>query len=225
MATFVAQPNFSKGEVSSEIRARFDTEAYPSGVRQARNVHVVRYGGLRKRMGTRLVHEVANATKPVRLIPFQFSIDQAYALEFGQGYMRPHAFGGAVLEQSLAITDISAAAQAVLTVAYHGYEVGDEIYLIGGGGFGPMAAMLNNRFWRVIAVLDDNRFRIDADTRGLTFEGWNGGITRTAPPDPPEPPPVVPPPVDPPAPPKTGDPIGGGGGTQYDPDWPRVVIP
>lgn len=208
----LAQVNFAKGEVSPEIYARFDVAARAAAVKRARNVRVMKYGGLAKRLGTRLVAEVLDASKPVRLVPFQFSLTQAYALEMGQGYMRPAANGGMVLEDDLAITGITSAAQAVVSSAYHGYSVGDQVYLTGGAG--DMGALLNDRFWTIVAVPDAGRYTIDANTSGVAFSGWTGGITRSAPPPPPAPDPVVPDPVDPPDPPYTGGGGGGGGRLQ-----------
>ncbi|WP_084238676.1 hypothetical protein [Sphingomonas asaccharolytica] len=206
MAQRFADVNFSKGEVAPEMYARFDVQAYSSAAKQARNVRVRKYGGLAKRLGTRFVAEVHDATKPVRLIPFQFSFEQAYALELGQGYMRPAALGGMVLEVDVAITGISSATNAVIAAAYHDYSVGDDVYLTGGDG--PMGDLLNNTVWTVTSVIDDGHFAINANTTGVTFTGWTGGETRAAPPPPPPPPPPVPDPVPPPPPP----PVGGGGG-------------
>lgn len=208
MAQRVPQTNFSKGEIAPELYGRFDVAAYSSAVKRARNVRVMKYGGLTKRMGTRLVAEVRDATPGVRLVPFQFSIEQAYALEMGQGYMRPAANGGMVLEEDLAITGITSASQALVSAAYHGFAVGDDVYLT--GGIGAMGDLLNDRFWRVVSVPDDGSFTINADTRGVAFTGWTGGVTRTSEPEPPEPDPVVPDPVEPPPEPSTG----GGGGTR-----------
>ncbi len=212
----VAQVNFAKGEVAPEIYARFDVAAHGSALKRARNVRVMKYGGIAKRMGTRLVSEVYDASKPVRLIPFQFSLEQAYALEMGQGYMRAAALGGMVLEDDLAITGITSAAQATVASAFHGFSVGDQVYLTGGKG--PMGALLNNRFWKVVAVPDAGHYTINANTSSVTFSGWEGGVTRSEPPAPPVTPPVVPPPVTPPGPPTTG---GGGGGRVM----PGVKIP
>ena len=49
------QPNFSRGEIGPELRGRFDVDAYSAGLEAARNVIVLKYGGLTKRPGTRLV--------------------------------------------------------------------------------------------------------------------------------------------------------------------------
>lgn len=213
-----AQVNFAKGEVSPEIHARFDVAAYTSGVRQARNVRVMKYGGLAKRMGTRFVGEVADATKPVRLVPFQFSFEQAYALEMGHGYMRPAANGGMVLEADLAITGISSAAQAVVAAAYHGFAVGDQVFFT--GGLGAMGDLLNGRAVWVVAVGDAGHFTIAVDTTGVAFTGWTGGATRTGAPAAAPAAPVVSTPTPTPTPPITGSASGNasdGGGTDYQP--------
>jgi len=207
MAYRLAQPNFSKGEIAPDLYGRFDVDAYATALRKARNVVVLKYGGLTKRPGTRFVAEVLDASQPVRLIPFQFSIEQAYALELGQGYMRVAAAGGLVLNEELAITAISAEPQAKITAAYHGYSVGQDVYLAGIDG--DLGEILNHRFFTVTEVVDDHNFRIAMSTAGLpAFTSATGGITRTEAPDPDPDDPVVPDPVDPPAPPSTG---GGGG--------------
>lgn len=202
MTPRAVQVNFSRGELAPQLYGRFDVDSYQSAVRRARNVIVLKYGGLTKRPGTRLVGEVLNASQPGRLIPFQFSIDQTYALEMGQGYMAPCVAGGRVLEEELAITGISNAPQAVVSVAYHGLVVGDWWYFIGVAG--GMGDLLNGRFFKVVSIVNDGAFVIDADTREVdAFSGCEGGITRTSPPAVVTPP-TVPPVVSPPEPPVVG---------------------
>lgn len=199
----LAQPNFAKGEIAPDLYGRFDVDAYSTAARKARNVFVLKYGGLMKRPGTRFVAEVLDPTRPVRLIPFQFSIEQAYALEMGHGYMRVAAAGGMVLNEELAITGISNETQAKVTAAYHGYSVGNIVFMSGIDG--DLGDELNYRFFRVEAVVDAHNFRIGVDTSGMAaFSGASGGITRTGAPAPDPADPVIPDPVDPPAPPSTG---------------------
>lgn len=198
----VGQVNFSRGEIGPQLYSRFDVDSYSAGLKRARNVMVAKFGGVVKRPGTEIVGEVLDATEPVRLIPFQFSLTQAYALEMGQGYMAPCAFGGRVLEEELAITGVSLAANAQITAAYHGYSVGNRVWLSGIAG--ALGDLLNNRFWQVVSVVDANNFTINADTRGLAaFTTATGGITRSVAPDPDPTPPVVSPPVEPDLPPVT----------------------
>lgn len=206
------QPNFSKGEIAPELYGRFDVDAWQAGLKKARNVMVLKYGGITKRPGTFYVAEVLDDSEPTRLIPFQFSLTQTYALELGQGYMAPCAFGGRVVETELAITAISAAANAQVTAAYHGYSVGDVVFLLGIDG--EMGDLLNGKYWTVQSVVDTNNFTIDADTTGLTFTSATGGETRTSAPAPDPTPPTVPTPTPEPTPPQTYP----GGGGSWDPD-------
>jgi hypothetical protein len=202
----LAQPSFSKGEIAPDLYGRFDVDAYAQSLRKARNVVILKYGGVTKRPGTRLVAEVDDPSQPVRLVPFKFSIEQAYALELGQGYMRVAAAGGLVLNEELAITGITNDPQARITAAYHGYAVGQSVFLSGIDG--ALGDELNFRFFPIVAVIDDNNFRISIDATGLpAFSGATGGVTRTGGPPPDPVAPVVPDPVEPPPPPQTG---GGG---------------
>jgi hypothetical protein len=198
----LGQPNFSKGEIAPALWGRFDVDAYATAVRTGRNCYVLKYGGLEKRPGTRFVAEVLDASKPLRLVPFQFSIEQAYALEMGQGYARVAAKGGLVLNEELHIAGITNEVQARLAALYHGYSVGNQIYLSGlDGGLGEE---LNGRIATVVAVVDADNIRIDIDTSAMpVFSGSTGGITRTGAPDPDPTDPVVPDPVEPPTPPPT----------------------
>lgn len=199
--------NFSKGEIAPQLLGRIDVQSYSAGLKKARNVIGLKYGGQTKRPGFRLVAEVRDATEPVRLVPFQFDegkSGQNYALELGQGYMRPAALGGMVLETELAITGITNAAQAQVTAVFHGYSVGDDVYISGQSGM----TEINGKISRVASVVDADNFTIDLDTTGYgTWSASAGGITRTGAPDPDPTPPTVPPVVDPPDPP----PVGGGG--------------
>lgn len=200
----VALPNFSKGEIAPSLYGRIDTNQYNAALRRARNFIVQKYGGVTFRPGTRLVGKVDDPTQAVRLAPFQFSIDQAYALMLQQGVMRPMALGGFVLEQNTKITGATQANPCVLTVPFHGYDVGDRIYLNGVAGM----VELNNRFAHVVAVPDANTIVTDLDSREFSDFVLSDGTLNVAPPPTPPPPPVVPPVVPPDPPPD----VGGGGG-------------
>lgn len=197
------QANFSKGELAPELRSRTDVTYYSAGLTRARNVSILKYGGVTKRPGTRFVGEVYDPTKPVRLVPFEFSITQTYALELGQGYMRPLALGGFVLNETLAVTEITNAAHAQVAVAYHGYNVGDQVYFAGITGM----AEINGRIGTVLSVVDTGHFTVDINSGGFgVFTGSTGGITRSAPPVADPTPPTVDPPVAPPDPPPVTSP-------------------
>jgi hypothetical protein len=123
----------------------------------------------------------------------------------GQGYMRPAALGGLVLEQPLTITAITKAANAQISAAFHGFLVGDQLY------FNNVLGMveINGLTGIVQTVPDGNNFTVNIDSRGFsTFTGDSGGVTNSGPPPAPPSPPPVPPPPPPPSPPD----VGGGGG-------------
>lgn len=209
----VALPNFSKGEIAPDLYGRIDTSQYSAGLKTARNFMVQRYGGVTFRPGTRFVAKVDDPTKPVRLIPFQFSISQSYVMVMGQGSMRPAALGGMVLEQNTKITAATQANPCVLTIPFHGYSDGDRIYLSGIEGM----VELNGRFVTVTYIDDDN-ISIGLDSTNFTAFVSSDGTENVAAPDPPPADPVVEDPVDPPdTPPTTPD--GGGGG--YEPPYWR----
>lgn len=212
-----AQANFSKGVLAPHLHGRFDVDAYTAGVRVGNNVLVLKYGGLTKRPGTHLVAEVLDYSEPNRLFPFQFSLTQTYALEMGQGYMSPCAMGGRLIETELKITAITNAAAARITAAYHGYSVGNRVYLTGIAG--ALGSFLNGRVWDVVSVIDANSFTIDADTRTLAaFTSADGGQVRTGPPTPDPTPPVVPDPVPTPDPPI----VAPGGGSKWGVDRGQI---
>lgn len=187
------QFNFSKGEIAEELVARVDVASYSAALRTARNVVILKYGGVAKRPGTRLVAEALDASEPVRLIPFQYSLLQSYALEMGRGYMRPAALGGQVLEELLTVEGLTKAVNAEVHISNHGYVVDDPIYFQNVAGM----TQINGRKGKVVTVIDADHFTIDIDTRNFgTFTGDSGGIVRViaAPPPtpPPSPTPVVP---------------------------------
>jgi hypothetical protein len=191
--------NFTKGEISPELEARFDLSAYQSGLRRAYNVKIRRTGGVSKRMGTRFVAECLSTT--ARLFPFQFSDEQGYALEHGQAYMRPLALGGAVLEEGLQVMSITKGTSTSVEVAFHGYEVGDQVYFIDIPGMHE----INDRWITVLSVTDDDNFVLDIDSTSFTdFAGPDSGTIRVGAPPAPPAPPAVPAPATPPEEPTIG---------------------
>lgn len=201
-------PNFSKGEISPELYGRIDTAQYGTGLKTARNWIVQKYGGVTFRPGTRLVGKWDDPDNPVWFFPFQFSIDQSYVMAFGQGFMRPLALGGFVVEQDTKIIGATNANPAVLHVPFHGYAVGDRLYLSGITGMPE----LNGRFVEVLSVPDADHISIDVDSSGFDAFLASTGTLNTGPPPAPPAPPVVPPVVPAPDIPE----VGGGGGADYE---------
>ena len=86
--TVSTYPSFNGGELSPEIQGRIDLAKYKTGLAECQNFIVTEEGGIRRRSGTRFIRECYDSTVKSRLIPFIFSTEQAYMLEFTEGKIR-----------------------------------------------------------------------------------------------------------------------------------------
>ncbi|MDD4556217.1 MAG: hypothetical protein PHE89_02660 [Alphaproteobacteria bacterium] len=93
------QASFNGGEIAPSLYARTNIDKYQSAAKRLKNVFVKIHGGLEKRGGTYFLDEVKDSAYPSRLVPFQFSVTQGYALEFGNRVMRVLTFDGLVLAE------------------------------------------------------------------------------------------------------------------------------
>ncbi len=88
MARFVDfQTNFSTGELDPLLRGRVDLAQYNNALAKATNVIVQPQGGIKRRPGLRHILELPNsgtesAGNGVRLVSFEFSVDDSYMLVF-----------------------------------------------------------------------------------------------------------------------------------------------
>jgi len=80
--------SFNAGELSPLLDGRSDLEKYFSGCRLMENMIPLPYGPSERRPGTYFVAEVKDSSKKARLLPFQYSTEQAYMLEYGDQYIR-----------------------------------------------------------------------------------------------------------------------------------------
>lgn len=88
MVTKVIQRGFGAGEITPSLFARTDLNQYAMGSRKLENFIVLPQGAVRTRAGFRFVGQAINSNLPVRLIPFRYSSEQTYALEFGDKTLR-----------------------------------------------------------------------------------------------------------------------------------------
>lgn len=108
------QPSFSSGELAPATFARVDLNRYFTGLRTCRNFMVMPEGGVRNRAGTKFLAETKVGGQKSRLIPFQYSTEQTYVLEFGVGYIRFYTNGGQLLNAGLTYEIASPYAEADL---------------------------------------------------------------------------------------------------------------
>jgi hypothetical protein len=114
VARFISfQTNFSTGELDPRLRSRVDLEQYNNALEQATNVVIQPQGGLKRRPGLKHIFELPNtgvesAGNGVRLIPFEFNVDDSYMLAFT--HQRMH-----VIKNGALITAINGGANSFLT--------------------------------------------------------------------------------------------------------------
>lgn len=84
------------GILGRSLWSRQDVDKYARGARVQKNFLPKVQGPGLKRSGTRHVDTARDQSEAVRLIPFEFSIVQAYVLAFNDGYFRVYRDGGRV---------------------------------------------------------------------------------------------------------------------------------
>ena len=89
--------NFTAGELSPRLEGRTDVNKYFNGCKKLQNFLIHPHGGASRRPGTKYVNTVKTSANFTRLIPFEFNVEQAYILEFGEQYFRVHKDGGTVV--------------------------------------------------------------------------------------------------------------------------------
>ena len=104
---------FNAGEWSPELYGRIDLDKYRNACRRIENFVLLAQGPATRRPGTQYIATTKDQGI-VRLIPFEFSTEQAYIIEAGASYFRFYMNGGRI--------------EATLGVAYEiatPYGVGD----------------------------------------------------------------------------------------------------
>jgi len=82
------QYSFNAGEWSELLESRIDLQKYGSACRRLRNAFPTVQGPARRRSGFRYLSDTKDSADRSWLYKFEFSEDQAFELEFGDGYVR-----------------------------------------------------------------------------------------------------------------------------------------
>ena len=84
MARFVEiQTNFTTGGLDPLVRARVELKAYDNALETAKNVICQPQGGVTRRPGTKFINELTGTpASGIRLVAFEFSVDDSYMLCF-----------------------------------------------------------------------------------------------------------------------------------------------
>jgi len=90
--------DWTGGELSQRLVGRSDIPIYKKGAHELTNVLIWAHGGITKRPGTYYKSTALDSTKPVRLIPFEYSTTQAYVIELGNYTARFYRNSGIILD-------------------------------------------------------------------------------------------------------------------------------
>lgn len=93
--------NFTAGVLSPRLRGRADIDKFNSSMKAGDNTVVVRHGGATIRPPLKYLGGAADQAQAVRLIPFSFTRDSSYMLEFGHLYIRVWKADALVLDSGL----------------------------------------------------------------------------------------------------------------------------
>jgi hypothetical protein len=104
------QTNFTTGELDPKLRARIDLQQYYNGLQTATNISIQPQGGFTRRDGSKYITSLpAGAANGVKMVPFEFSVDDSYMLIFVDQRMY-------VFKDGALITAINGGADDYLTV-------------------------------------------------------------------------------------------------------------
>jgi hypothetical protein len=90
------QTSFGAGEFSELLHGQVELDRYKQALEICQNYIPSLQGGLVRRSGTKYVASTKTAANTARLVPFEFSITQAYILEFGDQYIRFYRNNGQI---------------------------------------------------------------------------------------------------------------------------------
>lgn len=105
--------NFTAGEISPRLAGRVDIDRYQNAAKTLLNAHPVVHGGAKRRAGTRYVSAIKDVLVKSRLVPFVYSRDLSFMLEFGHLYVRVWPAGGGAMIQELSTSFTSTHVQSL----------------------------------------------------------------------------------------------------------------
>jgi hypothetical protein len=161
----IINTNFTAGELSEDLFGRVDITKYNNGAATIENFIVQPHGGVTRRSGTRFVKEVKDSSAKTRLVRFEFSVTQAYIIEFGNLYARFYKDQGSILNTGKTISGATRANPVVVTATSHGFVNGDEVFISGVVGM----TELNGKYYKV-AGKTTHTFQI-TDIDGTNING------------------------------------------------------
>lgn len=176
--------SFNSGELSPLMDSRIDQDKYNAGCRTLENFIPLIYGGVKRRPGTEFIARQHTAGSKGRVIAFERSVTNTYALGFENQRIRVFkgdadatTLGDRIYETAIdidGITLVSAATVKISTNGSHGYSTGDTVKFQDVDG----TVELNGNEY-VITVSDPDDFALDGtDSDDFTAWGTTAGTVK-----------------------------------------------
>ncbi len=176
-----AKQNFTSGEITPRLTGRTDLGRYDNAAQLIENFLVQPHGGLGRRPGTKFVREVKTSSAQTRLIPFQFNVEQAYILEFGNQYFRVYKDGGIVVSSGSPVEFTTPYTTAQLDQIKFA-QTADVMYIAHPSHAPRKITRTAHTAWTVTEVDLQRGAMLDQNltTTTLTANGRTGSVTITA---------------------------------------------
>ena len=162
------QNNFNGGEISSLLYGRPEIDRYKTGLQTCLNFIPLVQGPVERRPGSVFMKEVKDSSAITRIVRFEFSITQAYILEFGNLYCRFYKDNGVILSATSAISGATKANPVVVTDSSHGYSNGAEIFIKDIVGM----TELNDKFFKVAGKTTNTYQLTDINDAAINSTGF-----------------------------------------------------
>lgn len=175
------QDAFNAGEFSELVSARVRFDKYQNAAKVVENMIPLVQGGISRRTGTKFVAEVKTSTKSTRLIPFQFSVTQAYIIEVGDQYFRFYRDRGQI-ESGGSPYEISSPYLEADLFELKFTQSADVIYITHPGYAPRKLSRTGHTAWTLttISFLDGPYLVTNSGTTTITPSGTTGSVTLTA---------------------------------------------
>ena len=174
-------PSFTAGEMSDSMQGRTDFAKYFSAASRIENFVVLPHGPITRRPGTYFVSEVKTSSAKTRLIPFSFSTEQTYILEFGNQYIRFYKDDGQITSGGSAY-EISSPYTTAQLFDLKFAQSADVMYICNENHPVKKLSRTGHTSWTLADVDFTDGPYLDSNTSSTTMtpSGTTGSITITA---------------------------------------------
>jgi len=174
------QNNFNGGRMTPLVYGRPDLEAYIKGLKTCTNFVPLVQGPVERRPGTGHIVEVKDSSKATRVVRFEFNVEQAYILEFGDLYVRfikdrAQIVSGTAVELTTTYTEAD-------LFSLNFSQSADVLYVTHPSYPPRKIERASDTSWSItdITFSDGPFFNTNATATTLTLSGTSGSVTVTA---------------------------------------------